>query len=156
MATEIGKQMLAFQEELSKEYRYQPIQYNLFLGDVRQKYADNLPAWCDVNGSEKPLYSINNGILIANGYDRIVIGDYGAFIEIDPGRMKMDHIIIKPGEEYRILDAHYADHVKYHWYTCRRDQEVKLYYQIKAVTYADYLPGMWYVSPYHVKEKEGE
>lgn len=49
---DIGKEMLAFQERLAKERGYQPIGINLFLGDVREKYRNALPEWCNLNGDK--------------------------------------------------------------------------------------------------------
>ena len=143
--------MLAFQERLAEEYSYKPIQPNLFLGDVREKYRQALPEWCRMDGNpDCVLRSVNQGIAFATGYSRIVIGDYGAFLEIPPEMMIMQNVVVKPGEEYRILEERFSSRVKYHWYTVWRDHEVKLYFQVGPVTYADYVPGQWYVSPYHV------
>ncbi len=103
--TETGREMLRFQEQLAKDYGYQPIGYNLFLGDVRQKYLDALPEWRKVDGDpEIPLFT-DKGTQISTGYKRIVIGDYGAFIEMSQEQMVMDNIQICDGQEYRIEDA---------------------------------------------------
>lgn len=144
--------MLAFQEQLAREYHYQPIGFNLFVGDVRQKYIDNLPEYCKLSGSRKPLYS-HAGVKVANGYGRIVVGDYGAFIEISSGDIVESALIIQPGQEYRLSDPRFADNVKYIWYTDRSGTGAKFYFQKKTVTYADYKPGMWYISPYEVTPK---
>lgn len=150
MISEIGKEMLDFQEKLAKTYGYKPIEPNLFLGDVRQKYIDALPEWCKIEGDpECELYS-ERETLIATGYERIVIGDYGAFIEISPEQILQNKLKLAPGEEYRVYDERYSNNVKYHWYTTIVPAQIKLYYQQKAVTYADYKPGMWYVSVYEV------
>lgn len=95
----------------------------------------------------------HDGTVIATGVtDRgYVCGDYGVFLEIDPEQINRDNIKVQPGEEYRIADPKYANHVKYHWYTDNSGNHIKLYYQQKGVTYADYLPGKWYVSPYEVQ-----
>lgn len=150
MLSDIGREMLSFQEKLAEEYKYQPIQYNLLLGDVRQKYIDNLPWWCLLKGSTECKLYTHSGTQIATGYDRIVVGDYGAFIEIRPERMLLGNVMIQPGQEYRVLDEQYSRRCKYHWYTARDHSGVKLYYQQRPVSYADYLPGMWYVSVYEV------
>lgn len=150
MISEAGKEMLLFQEHLAKEYGYQPIEPNLFLGDVRQKYIDALPAWCKREGEpHRELFS-EKETCIANGYNRIVVGDYGAFIEIRPDQINQEKLRLAPGEEYRVYDERYAAHVKYHWYTTIVPAQIKLYYQQKKVNYADYVPGMWYVSVYEV------
>ena len=90
--SEVGRAMLAFQDGLAAEYGYKPIGFNLFLGDVREKYKSALPEWCNMTGDEAtPLFSLD-GRQICSGYDRIVIGDYGAFVEIAPGKEGLVHI----------------------------------------------------------------
>lgn len=150
--TSVGKEMLAFQERLALEYNYKPIGFNLFTGDVRQKYIDNLPGWCNVTGDNAPLYTLA-GDKVANLYSRIVIGDYGAFIEIPDNAIIKDALIIQPGQEYRLAAPRFAENVKYIWYTDRQKTGAKFYYQKKTVEYADYRVGRWYVSPYHVEVK---
>lgn len=148
--SKIGREMLDFQERLAKEYGYAPIGYNLFLGDVRQKYRDALPGWCKLNGCIIPCYTLS-GTLIAKGYNRIVIGDYGAFVEFTSEQAVKSNMIVQPGQEYRITDPRFSERVKYFWYTAKDDSGVKIYFQQKTVTYADYLPGMYYVSPYELQ-----
>ena len=154
MISKIGQEMLQFQEDRAKEYNYRPIGFNLFLGDVRQKYIDQMPSWCKISGDPNRGLVSHEGMPIATGYDRIVVGDYGAFIEIDPSHMLMDNICVQHGQEYRINDERFRDHVKYFWYTATDRSNIKLYFQQKTVTYADYVPGMWYVSVYEVLPSE--
>ena len=92
--------------------------------------------------------------MIANKFDRIVLGQYGAFIEIDDADMVKKNIKMKPGQEYRVKDPKYSNHVKYQWFTTRDKTNCKLYFQQKGVTYADYQAGKWYISPYEVLTKE--
>ena len=142
--------MLAFQEELAKAYNYKPIQFNIFLGDVREKYRRALPSWCRLDGDTTCALYAEKETQIATGYNRIVIGDYGAYVEISPEQILQDKLMLAPGEEYRVYDERYSAHVKYHWYTTIVPQRIKMYFQQKTVAYADYIPGMWYVSVYEV------
>lgn len=144
--------MLAFQAKLAEEYGYKPIGYNLFLGDVRQRYLDALPAWCKLSGDHVPCYTLG-GTLIASGYNRIVVGDYGAFVEFTPEQINQLCLCMKRGQEYRINDPNYRDRVKYVWLTATDDSDVKIYFQKKTVDYADYIPGMYYISPYEMTIK---
>jgi len=139
--------MLRFQKRLAEEYHYEPIGYNLFLGDIRKKYANALPPWCNVDGERKTVYT-HNGFALAIAYCRIVIGDYGAFLEIADSDIIKSAIKIKQGQEYRISDERFKDRVKYIWYTDKNNDGVKIYHQLRFVDYADYKPGMWYISPY--------
>ncbi len=100
-----------------------------------------------------PLYSLS-GTKIADCYDRVVIGQYGAFIEVNPKDMCMDNVKCEKGQEYRINNPQYASRVKYQWFATNDDTHTKLYNQQKGVTYADYQPNRWYVSPYEVCTEE--
>lgn len=91
-----------------------------------------------------PIYCGN--IQIAIGYFRIVIGDYGAYVEIPELWMFKNKIKIKPHEEYR-LELPYNATVKYLWYCPTFDEDIKIYYQLRKVEYADYKPGYYYIAP---------
>ena len=90
-----------------------------------------------------------HGTPLMKGYDRVVIGDYGAFIETSPDKMYRQYIRVKPGEEYRMNDPQYKN-CKYVWLTATDDSGVKIYFQKHSVDYADYVPGKIYVSPFEV------
>lgn len=141
--------LLKFQEELAYKYGYRKLPKKLS-EEVRQKYLNNINHDLSLNGREDKLYSLN-GTLIATGYTRIVIGDYGAFIEYDKEQSVKKHYKIKEGQEYRINDPNYSKHVKYIWLTAKDGSDIKIYYQKRKVAYADYNPEMLYVSPYEVK-----
>lgn len=135
------------QEELAQAYKYKPLPY-LFSIEQRKIYEDNLPDWLKVEKKKRtPLFS-KSGLLISTDYERVVIGDYGAFIEISPKQIVNSSLKVKEGQEYRITDRHFSERVKYHWYTTKDNTDTKLYYQQKTVAYADYKVGYWYVSPY--------
>ena len=156
-----GEKILRLQEELSEEYKYKPLPAELSQIQ-RDVYKTNLPDIfkpCE-NKEEKritalfpdlnhPIFSLD-GFLLANKADRIVIGDYGAFIEVADKDMVKENLKVKPGQEYRINEERYAKNVKYHWYIPKEGYETKCYYQQRSVSYADYKPGCWYFSPYEV------
>lgn len=145
---ETGIRMLKYQEQLANEYKYKPIP-RTFFKDVRAEFKEALPKWCNVSGDTISLETAN-GTVITNGYNRIVIGDYGAFVEFSHAQADMRHLKIKEGQSYRIEDPRYAEHVKYLWLTADDDSDVKVYEQKRPVEYADYKPGMLYVSVYEV------
>lgn len=153
--TKQGKEMLIFQKKLAEEYGYNPIGYNLFLGDVREKYLKALPDWCKIDGDVIPCYTLS-GTLLATGYKRIVIGDYGAFVEFEPSQILAGKLIVQPGQEYRIDEPRYAERVKYQWLTVGDHSGIKIYFQQKTVSYADYVPGMYYISPYEIYVQTNE
>ena len=150
-AIEIGKYMLAKQQTLSAEYAYKKLPSSLSL-IVRKEYGRYLPDFfLSEQNKYKPLFT-RDGIQIAKKWNRIVIGDYGAFVEINPEDICKENFIVKPGEEYRTNDSYYSNNIKYHWYIPKSGSESKLYFQQREVTYADYKSNMWYVSPYETKE----
>lgn len=89
------------------------------------------------------------GFTIADDYHRVVVGDYGAYVEIHPNQLTAE-LAVKAGQEWRLDDAYIAKrglHVKYHWFVLMGMQkEVKVYYQLDTVRYADYKPGFYYIS----------
>jgi hypothetical protein len=146
--SETGARMLKYQEQLAREYKYKPIPRTFFC-DVRAEFQKALPEWCNMSGDTTKLET-RNGTVIVNGYNRIVIGDYGAFVEFSRVQAYMRRLKIKEGQVYRIEDPRYAEHVKYLWLTANDSSGVKVYEQKRSVEYADYKPGMLYVSVYEV------
>ena len=144
----IGKEMLQFQAELADAYGYRAIP-PLIAMEYHEKYRNTLPE-CFKNaldGAETKVYT-HTGTLIGEGIDRIVIGDYGAFVEISPDKVVRRNIKVKEGQEYRYLDPQFAEHVKYLWLTARDNSDCKIYFQKRKVAYADYKPGYFYISPF--------
>lgn len=140
--------MLLFQEEMAKRFSYKPLPME-YSKKCREIYRDTLPLWIDANGSDIPLMTLSDTV-ICNRYERVVIGDYGAFIEINPQDMRTDALCVAKGQEYRFTDR-YKNTVKYFWLTAKDDSNIKIYQQVRSVTYADYKPDMFYVSPFEVK-----
>lgn len=113
-------------------------------------YQENTPDFLK-NTNHKALYTLN-GSLLCSSYERVVVGDYGAFVEFGPAQASENTFVVAPGQEYRIKDPRYSKNIKYEWYTVNDGSNVKIYKQKRRVTYADYLPGMYYVSVHEVKE----
>lgn len=139
-----------FEKYLADQYKYKklPDEYSK---KCQKIFIDNIPDFLAIDGYKMKCLHTINGTKFAYGYDRIVIGDYGAFVEIDPSDIiSKDLLIVKPGQEYRINDPKYSNNVKYHWYTIDDSSDIKIYYQLKRVSYADYEPGKYYVSVHEV------
>lgn len=131
--------------ELIKEYNYKPLPAILSAAQ-RKIYFEELPSWCKIDGDSCILYA--GSLPIATGYQRIVIGDYGAYLEIPPRMMNIKNIMTKPGEEYRYEERYH--NIKYYWLCPITNENVKIYWQKNTVKYADYRPQMFYISPYEV------
>ncbi len=175
--SEVGSYTIKKQDELADTYKYKQLPYDLALNCMRH-YVTSLPqGFCLTNNAlkvaenpeineciGKPGYEIikehkmpivsRDGTMIAYKYNRIVIGHYGAYIEIDDDDIYQDNIKIEPKQEYRVFDRRYRDKVKYNWYTARDRSHCKLYFQKKEVAYADYKANMWYISPFEVLDQK--
>lgn len=99
--SEIGVQMLEYQEQLAREHKYKPIPRTFFC-DVRAEFQKTLPEWCNISGDTTPLET-TDGTIIANGYNRIVIGDYGAFVEFSRIRYVVDGDIRNAQKQAKII-----------------------------------------------------
>lgn len=135
---------------LAKKYGYKK-QPDDLSAKYRQWFAENIPTFL-TQTNHQTLYS-DNGLPICVCFDRIVIGDYGAFVEFDPVYAVESNFIICPGQEYRINDPKYSHNVKYEWYTVPFGN-IKIYKQKRRVVYADYCPGKYYVSVHEVHAKQ--
>lgn len=125
--------------ELMKHPSYKPLTEplkSLVRTLFHSEAASKLPP---IGNNNTPLFN-KGGMQIATGYTRIVVGDYGAYIEMAPLHIVRDNIEAKfPGKPKRP--------VKYLWLQTKDVLQTKVYYQRDTVAYADYIPGMYYVSP---------
>lgn len=137
---------LDIEAKLAQEYGYKTLPKELS-EKYRQFYIDNLPECFIINGSDTVLCT-KTGAVVCNGYTRIVVGDYGAFVEFDEEQANLDEYIIAPGQEYRVNNPGYSKNVKYIWMTIPDGSNIKIYKQKKKVAYADYRSGMYYISPH--------
>lgn len=112
---------------------------------VRKIFTEHLPP---LNNKEV-LYTIN-GLHLSDGFTRVVVGDYGAFIEIAPEQINLKALKMEPGQAYR-LESWFNG--KYIWYTDSEEGIIKVYHQLRGVSYADYKPNMYYISPYEVVQR---
>lgn len=85
-----------------------------------------------------------DGNVLSFGYSRVVVGDYGPYVEIPENLIRKEMIRIKVGQEFR--ENHKYVNIKYSWMETI-DTFTKVYFQKNTVQYADYKPGFYYVSP---------
>ncbi len=144
--------MLDFQNELAKKYKYSPLDRR-FSKEIRQKYIKDLintaiGPYIKNKENKLPLYS-KNLIPIAKDFNKVVVGDYGAFIEIDEENIIKCNIKVQEGQEWRYEERY--KNCKYYWLTDIGDSGIKIYHQKLPVKYANYKPNKYYISPYEVK-----
>ena len=86
------------------------------------------------------MFFTPSGTHIATGYIRVVVGDYGAYLEFLP-----DHLFIGK------IEARFGQNpdrpVKYIWMQSKDASQIKIYEQKRRVSYADYKPGLYYIAP---------
>lgn len=139
--------MIFLSDKLTKKYNYKKLPEKLSKS-ARLIYNKTIPTFLQ---NFQPLYTVN-GSCICNSFDRIVIGDYGAYVEFSSEQANKELFIIAPGQEYR-LESRY-NNVKYIWLTINDDSGIKIYYQKNTVKYADYIPNKYYISVYEAYPKE--
>lgn len=104
---------------------------------VREHYRVNCKFSLD--GSNK-LICNKAGTKIAVGFNRVVIGDYGAYLEITSGQLCHENIQNKWNRKPNRP-------VKYIWMETKDELRTKIYFQQVTVKYADYVVGRYYVNP---------
>lgn len=89
---------------------------------------------------------LDKDVKLCSHVERVVIGDHGPYVEFKP-----ENLLVKTecmsGKEFK-HDEKYSKTVKYFDENPVGYGSVLLYNQQRTVTYADYKPGMYYVSPY--------
>lgn len=111
---------------------------------IQAYYREQLPAWAKVDGDLDAVLVNSEGTVVCEGYIRIVVGDYGAYIEFDEVQQAR-------GAPLDGWDGE-AKANKYVWLRTKDAAQTKVYYQIQRVKYADYKPGCFYVAPSDVRK----
>lgn len=95
-------------------------------------------------GNSDMVFTTKQNVAVAIGYERIVIGERGPYIEFKDNQIQSENIHI-PLEQ---MKRKYSELYYYIEYRSNDDCKVKIYQQKKIVNYADYKVGYWYVSPF--------
>lgn len=105
-----------------------------------------------VEGGPKKRFFTKAGTHIATGYERVVIGNRGPYVEFTADQLWRMRMRVPAKEFYRFFDplAYYAE------FRTSDDADVKVYMQRKLVDYADYKVGFWYVSPFDLVDETGQ
>ena len=91
------------------------------------------------------------GTLVANSYERVVIGGRGPYVEFTDKQIELNSFIIPKNQLYRLTDLR----IYYIEFRSNDDSNVKLYYQLKTVAYADYKIGYFYIDPADLYTQNG-
>lgn len=123
---------------------------------VRVDYLNHyISALNGFEGTEKRVCQIA-GKVVASDYRRVVLGDYGAYVEFpEEALLIRESMSLKEKQEWRndpeyLAKRELTKKVKYVWYVWRTGEkfgrEIKVYRQLNPVKYADYKPGLYYIS----------
>ncbi len=94
-------------------------------------------------GDNNTVFTDQFNTIIGIGYIRIVIGDRGPYIEFAPIHL-IGQIMSIPDDQLWRLNSKSAYYVEYR----TLKSNIKVYYQLKPVNYADYVVKMCYISPF--------
>ncbi len=100
-----------------------------------------------LEGQRDVRFYTGSGTLIATGYERVVIGKRGPYIEFRPEQLNHSVLATPTDQQWRHLPR-YAGRIYYHELRSQDGAKVKVYVQRKTVDYADYKVGMCYISPF--------
>lgn len=103
-----------------------------------------------LNGEANIRFYTKSDLLLAIGYNRIVIGGRGPYIEFEPSHIIMDNIFVPDHAKHKLENSL----TYYHEYRSKDKSYVKLYFQKMEVSYADYIIGKWYIDPMCLKTDE--
>jgi hypothetical protein len=134
----VKKEVESYIENLVTKYNYKPLPKTVSQ-NARIFYEQRL------NGFENFRNTNIDGIQVCELYDRIVIGDYGAFVEFAFDKRICEFTIAK-GQEWRFDERYLMEReisIKYLWLEFRGR---KVYLQVNPVKYADYKPYYFYIS----------
>lgn len=126
-----------------------------------KNFVENQFKLLEFGNDTTEFYTIK-GTYIAKGYVRVVYGDHGPYIEFLPKHIK--GIMVKKFNKPLPKDSYYE------WLTILDGSQIKIYDQKRDVKnlpyapqgghreyrkegYADYKPGMIYISPYELQIK---
>jgi len=90
-----------------------------------------------------PLYFLD-GIPFARGYERVVHGGRGAYVELTKEDI-ITELRSRFGNE--LPSQIFGDEPYYYYYLVPVGRNEKVYWQIKTVKYADYKQGLYYIAP---------
>ena len=95
-------------------------------------------------GDSHTKFYTKSGTPIAEGYERIVIGERGPYVEFTDQQVMGENLDVPENQIWRF----HNDKCYYHEFRSKDESFVKVYHQKKIVNYADYKVGLLYISPF--------
>lgn len=103
-----------------------------------------------ITKSDIKLYS-KEGRLICKGYNRIVIGGRGPYVELTDENLIEEELYIPTDKTWK-LRSYNVDYNEIRTKSC----DIKVYFQKRTVNYADYKVGMYYITPFELYTGDGK
>lgn len=100
----------------------------------------------EYTGKPDELILSNEGNPVATGFNRIVHGGRGAYVEFSTDQI-IQITLEMHGSVYWRVGSKTAYYIEYR----TMQDSIKIYYQKRTVSYADYLIGKWYISPVYLR-----
>jgi hypothetical protein len=113
------------------------------------EYKQRLNISADEGDDETVIHTESN-MVIAKGYERVVIGDRGPYIELSNRHILLDGIHIPKDQHWR-FEPKWRQKVYYFEFRTIDESYLKVYLQNKPVNYADYREEFWYINPFNTK-----
>lgn len=114
-----------------------------------KEYKQRLKINADEGDDDTVIHTEEN-MVIAKGYERVVIGDRGPYIELAHRHILLDGIFI-PKEQHWRFEPKWRKKVYYFEFRTIDEAYLKVYLQNRCVNYADYKEEFWYVDPFKTK-----
>lgn len=92
---------------------------------------------------------LKDGTLLLNSYNRVVHGERGDYIEFEKEHLALSLI---PHFNNRDIDELLQLGCYYQWLNPENNKDIKIYYQLRTVKYADYEIYKYYISPEFILE----
>lgn len=106
------------------------------------------------DGSEDMKLFTESGEHVSTGYERIVFGGRGPYVEFRKRNMHKECMYLPEDLAWK-MDESYADKIFYYEFRTKEDY-VKIYFQKKTVDYADYKIHRFYISPFDLYDENGD
>lgn len=94
----------------------------------------------------------SSGTVICDCYERVVVGQRGPYVELTKNQINEKCLYIPSGQLYRLTDPR----IYYIEFRTSDESNIKVYYQMRTVAYADYKIGYFYISPSDLQKANGD
>jgi hypothetical protein len=111
-----------------------------------------LPSWISESmldfGKKEALFD-KKGVKVCNGFSKVLVTPYGAFVEITPENIDDKNVKMIPGEENKVLPENQGRY-NVALYTTQDDMSCKIGYRLTDSSKIGYLKDHYYVSVHEV------